>query len=136
MEENGELIPTRSKWKDIGPGESHKKKIVELYLKGYEYTEIEQRIKYSGEAIMRYVKNFARILVLSEEGYSDNEIRMMADVSIKTVQGYKELIKEYDSEEYQKRFDQIRRIFQKKEDVQTRRLQELEISDKGKRLKR
>jgi hypothetical protein len=34
------LIPTRGKWKDIGPGVSHKKRILELYLKGDEYTAV------------------------------------------------------------------------------------------------
>jgi hypothetical protein len=35
------IIPTRGSIQDIGPTISHKTKIVELYLKGYEYTEIE-----------------------------------------------------------------------------------------------
>ncbi|WP_235283600.1 MULTISPECIES: DUF1670 domain-containing protein [unclassified Methanosarcina] len=44
---------------------------MELYLKGYEYTEIKRKTKHSGEAIMRYVKDFERILVLTEEGFDD-----------------------------------------------------------------
>ena len=49
LEKKGELVPTRGKWKDIGPGVSHKKRIMELYLKGYEYTDIERKTKNSGE---------------------------------------------------------------------------------------
>jgi Protein of unknown function (DUF1670) len=58
VEKKGELVPTRGKWKDIGLGVSHKKKILELYLKCYEYTEIKRKTRHTGEAIMRYVKDF------------------------------------------------------------------------------
>jgi len=115
LEKKGELVPTRGKWKDIGPGVSHKKKILELYLKGYEYTEIERKTKHSGEAIMRYVKDFARILVLTEEGYEDQELRMITGLSEKTIQEYKELIETYSTEEFHERLDQLHSIFGKKE---------------------
>jgi len=36
------IIPTRGSIQDIGPAISHKTRIVELYLKGYEYIEIER----------------------------------------------------------------------------------------------
>ena len=115
LEKKGELVPTRGKWKDIGPGVSHKKKILELYLKGYEYTEIERKTRHSGEAIMRYVKDFARILVLSEEGYGDEELRIITGLSEKTIREYKQLIEIYSTEEYQERLDQLHSIFGKKE---------------------
>jgi hypothetical protein len=69
LEKKDILVPTRGKWKDIGPGVSHKKRILELYLKGDEYTDIERKTKHTGEAIMRYVKDFARIMVLIEETF-------------------------------------------------------------------
>jgi hypothetical protein len=115
LEENVELVPTRGKWKDIGPGVSHKKKILELYLKGYEYTEIERKTRHSGEAIMRYVKDFARILVLTEEGFDKEELRIITGLSEKTIQEYRELIEAYSTEEYQERLDQLHNIFGKKE---------------------
>lgn len=115
LEKKGELVPTRGKWKDIGPGVSHKKKILELYLKGYEYTEIERKTKHSGEAIMRYVKDFARILVLTKEGFEDEELRIITGLTEKTTREYKELIETYSTEEYQERLDQLHHIFGKKE---------------------
>jgi hypothetical protein len=114
LEEDGKLVPTRGKWKDIGPGVSHKKKILELYLKGYEYTEIERKTRHSGEAIMRYVKDFARILLLTEDGFEDNELRLITGLSEKTIQEYKELIETYSTEEYQERLDQLHEIIGKK----------------------
>jgi len=115
LEKKGELVPTRGKWKDIGPGVSHKKKILELYFKGYEYTEIERNTKHSGETIMCYVKDFARILVLTEEGFEDEELRIVTGLSEKTIQEYKELIETYSTEEYQERLNQLHSIFGKKE---------------------
>ena len=77
---------------DIGPGVSHKKRILELYLKGYEYTDIERKTKHTGEAIMRYVKDFARIMVLTEEGFNDTELRIITGLSEKTIREYKDII--------------------------------------------
>jgi len=121
LEKNGELVPTRGKWKDIGPGVSHKKKILELYLKGYEYTEIERKTRHSGEAIMRYVKDFARVLLLTEDGFEDKDLRIITGLSEKTIQEYKELIEAYSTEEYQERLDQLHSIFEKKEGSRKRK---------------
>lgn len=38
----GEVVPTRGQIRDIGPTVSHKAKIVQLYLWGLQFTEIEQ----------------------------------------------------------------------------------------------
>ncbi len=114
LESKGEAVPTRGRWKDIGPGVSHKKRILELYLRGDEYTDIERKTKHSGEAIMRYVKDFARVLVLTEEGYKGAELRVITGLSDKTIQEYRELIKAYSGQEYQDRLEHIRAIFRKK----------------------
>ncbi len=113
LEDNGEVIPTRGKWKDIGSGVSHKKKIVELYLQGYEYTDIERRTKHSGEAIMRYIKDFARVFILIEEGYSEEELRIITGLSDKTIREYRELVEYYQTQDHQERLEQLRSMFKK-----------------------
>jgi hypothetical protein len=114
LEKKGKLVPTRGKWKDIGPGVSHKKRILELYLKGDEYTDIERKTKHSGEAIMRYVKDFSRILVLTDEGFKDTELRIITGLSDKTIREYIDLIETYSTEDYQERLNQLHTIFRKK----------------------
>ena len=114
LEKKDKLIPTRGKWKDIGPGVSHKKRILELYLKGYEYTEIERNTKHTGAAIMRYIKDFSRMLVLTDEGFNDTELRIITRLSDKTIQEYKDLIEIYSTVDYQERLTQLRNIFRKK----------------------
>ena len=114
LEKKGILIPTRGKWKDIGPGVSHKKRILELYLKGDEYTDIERKTKHSGEAIMRYVKDFARLMVLTEEGFNNTELRIITGLSEKTILEYKDIIENYSTQDYQDRRDQLHDMFRKK----------------------
>lgn len=114
LESDGETVPTRGKWKDIGPGVSHKKRIVELYLRGDEYTDIGRKTKHSSEAIMRYIKDFARVLVLYEAGYSRDEIRVVSGLSEKVLGEYLELIEMYKGEAYEERLDQLRGIYRKK----------------------
>ena len=128
LEDRGKIIPTRGKWKDIGPGISHKKRILEYYLKGDEYTDLERKTKHSGEAIMRYIKDFSRVLILKEEGYSVNEVRMISGLSEKTISEYLDLIEEYSQEEYEERYDQIRLIFRKK--TLNEAIQETRVSDR------
>ena len=121
LEAEGQTVPTRGKWKDIGPGVSHKKRIVELYVKGDEYTDIGRKTKHSSEAIMRYIKDFARVLVLHEEGYSRGEIRVVSGLSEKVLGEYLELIEAYKGEEFEERLDQLRGIYRKKTSQQRSR---------------
>jgi DNA-binding MarR family transcriptional regulator len=114
LEKKNVLVPTRGKWKDIGPGVSHKKRILELYLKGDEYTDIERKTKHTGEAIMRYVKDFARLMVLTEEGFNNTELRVITELSEKTIMEYKDIIETYSTQDYQERRDQLHDMFRKK----------------------
>lgn len=114
LELRGINIPTRGKLKDIGPGISHKTQIVELYLKGDEYTDIERKTKHTGESIMRYIKDFSRVLYFKEDNYSVNDIRILTGLSNKIIGQYLELIESCSGAEYQDRLDHIRSIFRKK----------------------
>ena len=44
---DGVAVPTRGQIRDIGPGVSHKAQIVQLYLWGLQFTEIERRTRHS-----------------------------------------------------------------------------------------
>ena len=114
LEANGEFIPTRGKWKDIGSGISHKKRIVELYLLGDEYTDIMRKTHHSLAAIMRYLKEFARLLILYEEGYLKGSLRLLTGLSEKTIREYVELIERYRKEEYEDRLRDLRKLYGKK----------------------
>lgn len=71
----GEAVPTRGQIKDIGPGLSHKAKIVQLYLWGLQFTDIERRTHHSEGSIRRYLVDFRQIAALYARGASIPEIR-------------------------------------------------------------
>jgi len=114
IQDSGLFLHTRGNIRDIGPGVSHKTKIIELYLKNYEYGDIERRTKHSAGAIMRYIKEFSRIFILNEQGHTFNEIRVLSDISEKLLKEYLNLIEIYQGDEYEDRLDQIRAIAFKK----------------------
>ncbi|WP_048133650.1 DUF1670 domain-containing protein [Methanosarcina sp. 1.H.T.1A.1] len=94
LEKKGELVPTRGKMEGHRSWDKpQEKKILELYLKGYEYTEIKRKTKHSCESIMRYGKDFERIPILTEDGFDDEYLRIITGISEKTIREYKELIK-------------------------------------------
>jgi hypothetical protein len=108
------FLHTRGNVRDIGPGVSHKTRIIELYLQNHEYGDIERKTKHSSAAIMRYIKEFSRVFILREQGHTVHEIRMLTDLSEKLLNEYIDLIKIYSGEEYQERLDLIRSIAFKK----------------------
>jgi hypothetical protein len=98
LRELGIDIPTRGSIQDIGPTISHKTKIVELWLKGFEYTEIELRTNHSGHSIKRYLVDFSRIVMLQDKGYTINQIRELTDNSEKVVKEHLDLFNKYKDE--------------------------------------
>ena len=51
----------RGQIRDIGPGVSHKAQVVQLYLWGLQFTEIERRTRHSEDSIRRYLADFRQI---------------------------------------------------------------------------
>lgn len=71
----GVAVPTRGQVKDIGPGLSHKAKVVQLYLWGLQFTEVESRTAHSEGSIKRYLADFRQIAALYARGAKIPEIR-------------------------------------------------------------
>jgi len=95
MKQQGIIVPTRGAIQDIGPTVSHKTNIIEFYLEGYEYTEIEQRTRHTGDSIKRYISGFSKVVLLSNKGYSETQIRKLTNQSEKVVHEYLALYDEY-----------------------------------------
>jgi hypothetical protein len=106
LREQGIEVPTRGSIQDIGPTVSHKTKIIELYLKGYEYTEIETRTRHTGESIKRYISGFSKVVLLTLKGYSALQIRELTSQSEKVIKEYLTLYETY-KETGQDRISQI-----------------------------
>jgi hypothetical protein len=76
----GEAISTRGEVKDIGPGLSHKARIVELLLKRYQPTDVAFKTKHSIGSITRYFENFIKVAYLYDEGFDTLKIRNISGI--------------------------------------------------------
>jgi hypothetical protein len=84
----GVAVPTRGQIRDIGAGISHKAQIVQLYLWGLRFTEIEQRTRHSEGSIRRYLADFRQIAALYARGASIPEIRAASGRSASVISEY------------------------------------------------
>jgi hypothetical protein len=110
LRREGHWIPTRGTVKEIGRGQSHKAKIVEMYLQRMTYTEIVRKARHAPSSIKRYVETFGRVVVLWEKGIWDVvEIAYVVGLSRRLVGEYLVLRDRYDRPEYRDRMEEIAR---------------------------
>ncbi|HZA86370.1 MAG TPA: DUF1670 domain-containing protein, partial [Acidimicrobiales bacterium] len=81
-------VPTRGQIKDIGPGLSHKAQVVQLWLWGLQFTEIESRTRHSEASIKRYLADFRQIAALYARGAKIPEIRAATGRSVALIAEY------------------------------------------------
>jgi predicted transcriptional regulator len=105
----GGSIPTRGEIKDIGPGISHKARIIELLLKRYQPTEVALKTKHSLSSITRYFENFIKVVYLHDEGFSLVKIRHLTGTSEKVVGEYLKIYTRCkENEDYTERLEEIK----------------------------
>lgn len=95
LRRSGFFIPTRGQIKDIGKGISHKTKIIDMYIRGYQFTEIEHRTKHSSTSITRYLKNFSQVALLTKKNLTLDEIRLTVGISERLIKEYQALYKRH-----------------------------------------
>ena len=81
-------VPTRGQIKDIGKGVSHKSQIVQDYLDGYTFSEIEHRRHHSISSIRRYCQDFVRVARLAQKEFSSAQIRQATRLSERLINEY------------------------------------------------
>jgi uncharacterized protein YerC len=91
LRQQGIDVPTRGTLQDIGPGISHKSKVVKMWLEGYEYTDIERKTGHSGVSVQRYLVGFSKSVRFYSRGYSLPEIRELTEMSEKLIKEYLDL---------------------------------------------
>jgi predicted transcriptional regulator len=105
----GDSIPTRGEIKDIGPGVSHKARIIELLLKRYQPTEVALKTKHSLSSVTRYFENFIKVLYLDDQGFSLVKIRHLTGTSEKVVGEYLKIYSRCkENEDYTERLEEIK----------------------------
>ncbi|MDW7725718.1 MAG: DUF1670 domain-containing protein [Candidatus Methanoperedens sp.] len=64
---------------------------MELYLKNYQYTDIQRQTRHSTESIERYIQDFTRVVMLLNTGLNIADIRQATSMSEKLINEYIEL---------------------------------------------
>ncbi|MCX6160230.1 MAG: DUF1670 domain-containing protein [Ignavibacteriae bacterium] len=88
----GRDLPTRGNIQLIGGGQTHKKEIIALYLKGYLVPSICQRTNHSQEAVERYLRDFEAIKLLYAKDFDVNSISLITRLSKSVISQYIDLL--------------------------------------------
>jgi hypothetical protein len=91
----GKTIPSRGWRHDMGRGSSHKTQILDMYLSGYQFSEIEKRTHHSETAVKRYIQDFARIILLHHKQFSVDQIRIATGFSNRLIGEYIKLYQKH-----------------------------------------
>lgn len=92
---SGLVIPTRGWRHDMGRGTTHKTQILDLYLNGYQFSEIEKRTHHSETAVKRYIQDFCKIILLHFKHFTVDQIRISTGFSNRLIGEYINLYKKY-----------------------------------------
>jgi Protein of unknown function (DUF1670) len=98
LRRRGIEVPARGQQQDIGPGQTHRVQAVRLYLQGLEANEIACRLYHTLGSIENYITTFARVAVLVDKGYADDEIAFVMRRSGPLVAAYRALLEEFRTE--------------------------------------
>jgi hypothetical protein len=88
LRKQGKFIMTRGTKLDMGPGLSHKSIILDLYFKGYSFTDIELKTNHSETSVRRYLADFVQVATLYKQKFSLQQIRLIAQKSDRLVREY------------------------------------------------
>jgi len=95
LKNEGAVVITRGYLHNIGRGQTHKSKIIGMYLDGLTYSEIKQKSRHSIGAIKRYLESFTKVVMSVNRGiYRYKEISLVTGLSIMLVKQYIKLLRE------------------------------------------
>jgi hypothetical protein len=88
LKQAGHLLHTRGQLKGVGRGQTHKVRIIELWLDREGYDKIARWVHHTPQAIKRYVSTFLRIVVLHRHQTPVEEIAFLTQSSVRLVHDY------------------------------------------------
>ena len=95
IKKRGIEVVTRGYLHNIGRGQTHKVKIIGMYLDGKTYSEIKLTARHSVGAIKRYLESFTKVLIAQSKGiYERRNISAVTGISEGLVKQYLDLIRE------------------------------------------
>ena len=95
IKKKGIEVVTRGYLHNIGRGQTHKVKIIRMYLDGKTYSEIKLNTRHSLGAIKRYLESFTKVVMAQSRGiYKTKDISAVTGISQTLVNQYRALIKQ------------------------------------------
>ena len=105
------VIPTRGNKCDIGPGITHREKVIELFIQGNDPVQIGRDLTHSLKAVERYIHSFCRIVYCQEQVHNTLQTAQIVGVSVALVNRCLELKnKFYNRPEYKERIEEIQAL--------------------------
>lgn len=108
----GILTPTRGNRCDIGPGITHRDKIIEMFLEGKEPVMIARDMQHSLKAVERYIHSYARVVFCHRQLNKDElQVALVVGVSCHLVERCLELHERMKRKpEFRERLEEIERL--------------------------
>jgi hypothetical protein len=101
LRSQGVSVPTRGQVTDIGPGVSHRARVIELVFRGMQPAQIAAYTSHALSSVERYITDFARVAELARQGLSQPVIVRITALSPKTVRDYLALRERYSGPQHQ-----------------------------------
>lgn len=93
--EEGIVVPTRGQIEDIGPGITHKERIIDLLVRGYRYAEVMVQTGHTETSIENYERRFVRVAYFYREGKNETVIRNLTGYSEGLIKKYIQMYEQY-----------------------------------------
>jgi hypothetical protein len=81
----GLLVPTRGNKCDIGPGITHREKVISMFIDGMEAINIARNLQHSLKAVERYISSFCRIVYCQQQLRNSLKTAMVVGCSVHQV---------------------------------------------------
>jgi hypothetical protein len=91
LRREGATLPLRSTVKDMGRAITHRRQIVELWMQGFEYSEIALKTCHSVQSVANYVEKFKRCASLVAGGFDLHTVAFVARLSTALAQAFHEI---------------------------------------------
>ncbi len=105
LREKGHYLPSRGNLQGIGRGQTHKARIVELWLQGLTYDQIARRTRHAVSSIKRYINTFIRVVWMHRQDYTEEQVAHLLQIGTALVAEYLALYDRYNTEQYKERLE-------------------------------
>ena len=109
----GCYLPSRGYIHGVGRGQTHKARIVKLWLQGMTYDQIATHTHHSLTSVQRYILTFVRVVHLHQQPFEPAEIAHLTQLGLPLVREYLALYQAITSAAAQRRLqEQLERLLQ------------------------